>query len=59
MNRNVIATIGHSEYKDVFFKAKIIKCELTKSIRFLLPCFDDKIYIQNNECDGLALGYQS
>ena len=24
-----------------------------------LSCFDDKIYIQNNACDGLALGYQS
>ena len=24
-----------------------------------LSCFDDKIYIQNNEYDGLALGYQS
>ena len=22
-----------------------------------LPCFDDQIYIQNNECDELALGY--
>ena len=22
-----------------------------------LLCFDDKIYIQNNEYDGLALGY--
>ena len=21
-----------------------------------LPCFDDKIYIQNNGCDGLDLG---
>ena len=24
-----------------------------------LSCFDDKIYIQNNGCEGLALGYQS
>ena len=24
-----------------------------------LSCFDDKIFIQNNRCDGLALGYQS
>ena len=24
-----------------------------------LSCFDDKIYIQNNVCDGLFLGYWS
>ena len=24
-----------------------------------LSCFDDKICIENNGCDGLALGYQS
>ena len=24
-----------------------------------LSCFDDKIYIQNNGCDRLTLGYQS
>ena len=27
--------------------------------KILLSCFADKIYIQNNEYDGLALGYQS
>ena len=27
--------------------------------KVLLPCFDDKIYIQNSGYDGLALGYQS
>ena len=31
-------------------------CEINK---ILLSCFDDKIYIQNNGYDGLALGYQS
>ena len=25
--------------------------------KIFLTCFDDKIYIQNNEYDGLALGY--
>ena len=24
-----------------------------------LPCFDNKIYIQSNGCDELALGYYS
>ena len=24
-----------------------------------LPCFDNKIHIQNNRSDGLSLGYQS
>ena len=24
-----------------------------------LSCFDEKVYIQNNGYDGLALGYQS
>ena len=25
--------------------------------KIFLSCFDDKIYFQNNACDGLALGY--
>ena len=28
-------------------------------IKISLPCFNDKIHIQNNRYDGLALGYQS
>ena len=31
----------------------------TYEINKILPCFDDKIYIQNIGCGGLALGYQS
>ena len=27
--------------------------------KITLPCFDYKIYIENNGYDGLALGYQS
>ena len=52
------------------FKVKIIKQEfkkwtlrnlwtLMKFKKFLLSCFADRIYIENNGCDGLALGYQS
>ena len=50
VKRNVVATISHNEYKDVEYKVIQYKISLT--------CFDDKIYIQNNEYDGLALGYQ-
>ena len=38
--------------KDHSIKAYEIK-------KISLSCFDDKIYIQVNGCDGLALGYQS
>ena len=31
--------------------------ETYKISKISLSCFDDKIYIQNNECDGLAFGY--
>ena len=30
-----------------------------KSAKSSLFCLDEKIYIQNNEYEGLALGYQS
>ena len=68
---NVVATIGHNEYRDVLLISKCLRHQITriqgkdhrietyKINKISLPCFDDKIYIQNNEYDGLALGYQS
>ena len=71
MNRNVVATISHNEYKDALLNHKYLKHVMNK-IRskdhrigtydineVSLSYFDDKIYIENNGCDGLALDYQS
>ena len=67
MNRNV-ATIIYNEYKDVLLNDKCIRHSMNRiqskdhRIRtyeinkISLYCFDDKIYIQNNRYDGLALG---
>ena len=70
VNKNVVATISHNEYKDVSLNEKyisqsmnriqskdrrILTCEIKKTS---LACFDDKIYNQNNGFDGLALGYR-
>ena len=60
MNKNAVATINYSEYKDDLPNKKcfkIIKKEPTKSTKFPLSCFDDKIYILNHGYDELALGY--
>ena len=69
VNKNVAATITHNEYKDVLLKKKCLRHSMnmiqskdhrigTYEInKISLSCFDDKIYIQNNEYDGLALGY--
>ena len=69
MNKNVIATINHNEYKDVLLNNKCIRHSMnrieSKDYRIgtyeinkiSLSCFDDKIYIQNNGYDELALGY--
>ena len=71
MNRNVVATVSHNEYKDLLLNNKCIKHSMNKSQskdhrigtheinKISLCCFDDKIYIQNNGYDGLTLGYQS
>ena len=64
----VIATISHNEYKDALLNKKCFRHSInriqskdhrigTYEIKeIFLSCFDNKTYIQNNECDGLALG---
>ena len=71
MNRNVAAIISHNEHKDVLLNKKCLRQSVnrvqskdhkigTYEINNIsLSCFDDKIYIQDNGYDGLALGYQS
>ena len=63
VNKNVVATISHNEYKDILLNQKCLihsinrtQCknhrietyEINKSYLF---CFDDKTYIQNNGHD--------
>ena len=69
MDRHVVAPISHNEYEDVLLNDKCrrylmnrIQCknhriETYKSNKISLPCFEFKIYIQNNGYDGSALGY--
>ena len=71
VNRNVVATISHNEYKDVLLNKKCLRHSMNRIqskdhkirtyeiYKISLSCFDDEIYIQINGCDGLALGYQS
>ena len=46
--------MGHSMNRIQITDLRIGTYEINK---ISLSCFDDKIYIQNNGCDGLALGY--
>ena len=68
MNKSVVVTISHNEYKDVLLNNKCIRhsmnriqskdhrIETYEINKISLSCFDDKIYVQNNGYDGLALG---
>ena len=67
VNRNVIATVSHNEYKDVLLNKKCLRHSMNKIQskdhkigtyeinKISLSCFDDKILIRNNGCDGLFL----
>ena len=70
VNRNVVATIIHDQYKDVLSNNKYLGYSMNRIRskdhtigtyeinKISLSCFD-KIYIQSNGYDGLALGYKS
>ena len=66
VNRNIVPTISHKEYKDILLKRKYSRHSMNKIQskdhkigtyeinKISLSCFDDKIYIQNDGCDGLV-----
>ena len=37
-------------------QSKDLRIGTCKANKISLPCFNDKIYIQNNGCNGLAFG---
>ena len=69
VNKNIVATISHSEHKDVSLNNKCIRHSMNRIQikdhrigvyeinKISLSCCDDKIYIQNNGYDRLALEY--
>ena len=68
-NRNFVATINHNECKDALLTEKCLRhlmnriqskyhrIETYEVNKISLSCIDDKIYIQSNGWDILALGY--
>ena len=68
VNKNVAKKITHNEYKDELLNSKrvrhlmnriesiIYRIETFETNKILLPCCGDKIYIQDNGYNGLALG---
>ena len=71
VNKNAVATISHNEHKDVLLNKKCLIHSMNRIHskdqrigtyeinKISLSYFDDKIFIQNNGCDVLALGYWS
>ena len=60
VNKNVVVTISHNEYKDVLLNKKCLRHSMNRIQskdhrigtyeinKISLPCFDDKIYIQGS-----------
>ena len=71
VNKDVVVTISHGEYKDVLLNKKSLRHSMNriqskdyrigtyKINKISLSRTDDKIYILNNGYDGLALGYKN
>ena len=71
VNRTVIATISHNEYRNVLLNniclrdpmnrihSKDHRIGIYKISKISMSCFDDKTCIQSNSHDGLDLAYQS
>ena len=71
VNKNVAATIRNNEYKDVFWNKKCLRHSMSRVEsknhrlgtyeinKIFLSCINNKMYIQKNGLDGLALGYYS
>ena len=69
VNKNFVPRVSNSEHKDFLLNKKCLRHSMNRIQskdhrigtyeinKISLSCFDDKIYIQNNGCDGLALGY--
>ena len=69
VNKNVSATISHSDYRDVLLIKKCFRHSMNRIQsknhrigtyeinKIYLSCFNDKIYIQNNRYDELGLAY--
>ena len=68
VNKDVVATISHNEYKDILLNKKCVRYSVNRIQskndwirtyeinKISLPCFDDKVYIENNGYGGLTLG---
>ena len=59
INKNVVATISHNENNNVLLNKKCLRHSTYEINTISLSCFHDKIYIQSNGCNGLALRYYS
>ena len=60
VNKNVVATISHDEYKHFLLNKKCLRHSMSGiqgKVHRIGALFEDKIYIQNNGYNGLAFDY--